>query len=335
MTESHEPSTLASRLLWVPARSVLICSALLLTPAAYPFDDGSGVVAVYSAVSPAYHRTAQTDGSFKPETYAFGEGGNEGGAMKDFTIDNLHFIDVARTIAPALAKKNYLPSKDPHQTDLLIMVYWGTTIGANEGAFSGLYQSAQQMMRPGLPPKPGSQHLNSGSQKAPMGPPPPDPSIPTAVELAEQAAINSALDQSLMITHQANRLRDKQDLENAQVLGYLPELIRLDAYKGTVLNSQNRQDLIDEVEETRYYVVLMAYDFQMIWKKKERKMLWETRFSIREHRNDFSKALAVMAQDASRYFGQDSKGLIRERLPDTRVILGEPKVLEYEQETKK
>jgi hypothetical protein len=42
-----------------------------------------------------------------------------------------------------------------------------------------------------------------------------------------------------------------------------------------------------------------------------------------------------MAQDASRYFGRDSKGLVRERLPDTRVILGDPKVLGYEQETKK
>ena len=41
-----------------------------------------------------------------------------------------------------------------------------------------------------------------------------------------------------------------------------------------------------------------------------------------------------MAQDASRYFGRDSKGLVRERLPDTRVILGDPKVLEYEPEKK-
>jgi hypothetical protein len=63
-------------------------------------------------------------------------------------------------------------------------------------------------------------------------------------------------------------------------------------------------------------------------------MLWETRFSIREHRNDFNEALVAMAQKASGYFGQDSKGLIRERLPSTKITLGEPKVLEYEPEKK-
>ena len=41
-----------------------------------------------------------------------------------------------------------------------------------------------------------------------------------------------------------------------------------------------------------------------------------------------------MAQEASRYFGQDSKGLIRERLHDTQVVLGEPKVLGYDPEKK-
>jgi hypothetical protein len=52
-------------------------------------------------------------------------------------------------------------------------------------------------------------------------------------------------------------------------------------------------------------------------------------------RNDFGKALAAMAQDAARYFGKDSKGLVRERLPDTGVIVGDPTVVGYEQEAKK
>jgi hypothetical protein len=56
--------------------------------------------------------------------------------------------------------------------------------------------------------------------------------------------------------------------------------------------------------------------------------------SIRERRNDFGLALPAMAQEASRYFGQDSHGLIRERLHDTQVILGEPRVLGEEQEKK-
>jgi hypothetical protein len=42
-----------------------------------------------------------------------------------------------------------------------------------------------------------------------------------------------------------------------------------------------------------------------------------------------------MAQYASRYFGQDSKGLIRKPLRETKVILGDTKVLGYETATKK
>ena len=79
----------------------------------------------------------------------------------------------------------------------------------------------------------------------------------------------------------------------------------------------------------------MAYDFQRLWQHKQRKLLWETRFSIRERHNDFSRALAAMAENASRYFGQDSHGLIRKRLPDTYITFGEPKVLGYESATKK
>jgi hypothetical protein len=81
-------------------------------------------------------------------------------------------------------------------------------------------------------------------------------------------------------------------------------------------------------------VVLMAYDFPLLWKEKKHKLLWETRFSIRQRHNDFTQQLAAMAQEASRYFGQDSKGLIRERLHDTQVVLGEPKVLGYDPEKK-
>jgi hypothetical protein len=92
--------------------------------------------------------------------------------------------------------------------------------------------------------------------------------------------------------------------------------------------------VINEIEENRYFVVLMAYDFQLQWKQKKHKLLWETRFSIQEHRNDFKLALPAMARDASRFFGQDSHGLIRQPLPEGHVTLGEPKVLEYEPEKK-
>jgi hypothetical protein len=304
---SQTDRTQVSRRRGALAGFALVFSAMLASPAAGGFGDDAGVVAVYSSVSPAYTRAVLPGGSFKPETYAFGEGGSWGGSLNDFTIDKLRFLDIAHVIGPTLAAQNYLPAKDPHQTDLLIMVYWGTTSGTENASSSPEYQIGNQMINGALM-MPHSASMN--------------------------ASYISALSQGDVMIAMANGLRDRQDLENAKVLGYLPEMARLESFRGTVFNSFLRQDVVADVEENRYFVVLLVYDFQTLWKHKQRKLLWETRFSLPERRNDFSKALAAMVANASRYFGQDSHGLIRKRLPDVNVTIGDPKFLGYEPETK-
>jgi hypothetical protein len=312
---------------WMATIFLSIAGADGLIPSTARAGESADIVAVYSSVSPAYNRTRLPGGSFRPETYAFGEGGNMGGAQKDFTIDNLKFIDVARIIAPTLASENYLPCKttDPRHTDLLIMVYWGTSIGTDGTSSSAQYQIAQSLIPP--PPPPPSTPPNGLGGTAMVS----DPSTSGRASefqaaAAVQAAADSALQQSSLITGMANRQRDRQNYENAAILGYLPEMKRVENYQMTALN-QRRQDVIDEVEESRYYVVLMAYDFQPLLQHKQRKLLWETRFSIPQRRNDFSKQLAAMALSASRYFGQDSAGLVRKPLPTGHVDLGEMKSL--------
>jgi hypothetical protein len=76
----------------------------------------------------------------------------------------------------------------------------------------------------------------------------------------------------------------------------------------------------------------MAYDFQMMWKEKKAKLLWEARFSVRERGDDFSKELALMAACAAPYFGRTSGKLIHKPLPEGRVEVGEIKTLEYGQQ---
>jgi len=36
-----------------------------------------------------------------------------------------------------------------------------------------------------------------------------------------------------------------------------------------------RRELIDDIEDDRYFVVLLAYDFQQLWKQKKRVLLWD------------------------------------------------------------
>jgi hypothetical protein len=61
--------------------------------------------------------------------------------------------------------------------------------------------------------------------------------------------------------------------------------------------------------------------------KRLHKLLWDTRFSIREHKNAFDEKLPAMALQASRYFGQDSGGVTHSSLPDGRVDIGQLKNL--------
>jgi hypothetical protein len=111
---------------------------------------------------------------------------------------------------------------------------------------------------------------------------------------------------------------------NAGLLGYTDEL----NYTG-IRRLRESGDLAQELSNSRYFVVLMAYDFQTMWKQKKHKLLWESRFSVREQGNDFTRALPAMAEYAAQYFGRDSHGLLRTRVPDGRIDMGDPTVIEF------
>jgi hypothetical protein len=113
-------------------------------------------------------------------------------------------------------------------------------------------------------------------------------------------------------------LTRQTDFRNALLLGYPTDVS---------MSAGLRDDLLSELEDNRYFVVLLAFDFQTFRTEKKHKLLWETRFSIDESRNFFDKSLPVMAQYASAYFGQDSHGLVRTKVPEGRVLIGEPKSL--------
>jgi len=284
------------------------------------------ITAVSSRVSDDYVRAKLANGSFPIETYAFGEGGKSGEAGPDVSLDKLKFLDVARTIAAPLANQNYLPTKDPKETRLLIMVYWGRTAGVHGASGSAAYQNLSA----------ANQHVSSARSAAasaaalPHGGPATvgaGGSSEQVMAAVQQEAADAEFASALAVTEMENRQRDKADWKNAGVLGYDTDLAESKALELTPLRMRH-QDLIDDLEDDRYFVVLMAYDFQLMWKEKKPKLLWETRFSIRERGNAFDQQLAAMAQYASQYFGQNSRGLIREPLREGEVKVGTPTVVE-------
>jgi hypothetical protein len=273
----------ASRTLCVAA-TIALCrgTALALPPFSSDFESNNTTTAVFSGTSEDYIRNRLPDGSFKGETYGFGRGGFYGSATRDDTIENEGFMDIARVIALPLAEKNFVPTRDPKNAKLLIMVYWGATSGTLD---------------------PSSENFQYERADRPK-------------------SENRSFDLLGPISFQGGLA----DLHNAMILGYAGEIAKTHPRLG-VINNVKRDDLIDDIEHNRYFVVLMAYDFQLLWKEKKHKLLWETRFSIREQGNDFGKMLPSMAKYASQYFGQDSHGLVRRAIPEGNVEIGVPKTV--------
>ena len=285
------------------------CCCLLVSQARADESEGiDGITAVAARTSRDYVRARRPDGSFQPEYYSFGAGGKWGGELSDVTIDKLRFLDVAHVIAVPLAGQRYFPGTDPKKTSLLIMVYWGTTAvpepADNSMAYSN-YNNAEAAYRQA------------------MNPHNPEPGMAQNAVIAEWSA-------AMTVVNIENQLRTQANWRNAAMLGYDSAGVIGTEYGNHVRGSAlgvERDDLVTEIEENRYFVVLMAYDFQLLWKQKKHKLLWETRFSIRERAHQFDRDLPAMAQYASQYFGQDSHGLIRKDVPLGRVEIGEAKSL--------
>jgi hypothetical protein len=292
------------------------------------------ITAVSSTTSKDYVRAKLPDGSFQQEDYSFGKGGKWRGASDDPSIDKLEFLDVARVIAVPLAEQKYFPAKDPNKTRLVIMVYWGTTqvadrIDSSE-AFVEYQDIRNQIGEDQPPPNPQTQRVTADA----------NPSSMNDAPHGDNAQMNE-MDDSLTLMNMENANRTRIDARNAKMLGYNTYdnsgLVGTDrgVWLGHTPLANTQHDLTAEIEKSRYFVVLMAYDFQIMWKQKKHKLLWETRFSIDQPHNDFTKALPAMAKYASRYFGQNSHGLIREPLREGDVQIGEPTLVELLAEPKK
>ena len=231
--------------------------------------------------------------------------------MADKTIDKMDFLDVAHVVAGPLANQKYIPSKDPAATKLLIVVYWGTTHAPEKASGTAAYEGARQA-------EAKMAEIESEIQEHVLAP---------AVGQQLKDIAGAALTNAIAAVQAENRMRDMADRNNAAMLGYDSWWEQtFDAQNGTALE-QRKQDMLEELEHYRYFVVLMAYDFQMLWKQKKSKLLWETRFSIREQDNAFDKQLEAMSLQASRYFGKDSGGLTHDTLPQGTVQIGEVKSL--------
>ena len=284
-------------------------------------------VAVFSTTFNGYQRTRLPDHSFKPETYAFGEGGASGIEEPHGATGKLTFMRVARAAALPLAQANYVPSSNPDKTSLLITVFWGRTLGSRDAAHSFIANVQTGYGGALGPSQPGKSSFGSSVN----GPAAPTAGLHSAGAKAALLDVSAANTDALIEQASLDNPRfDQIDDSNARIVGYSEALFRARHSP----NSFVSREVVDEVAHNRYYVILQAYDFRLAWKEKKLKLLWEARISVAEDDNDFDQLLDRMLVTATRSFGRDSNGLQRAYVPEGKVIIGPHRVIEDSPPTK-
>jgi hypothetical protein len=303
-------------LLWVET----VCMAALVTGTT---ARGEEFEAMSARVSPDYGRKKGADGSFVPESYAFAKGGYWSGPIFDKTIDKMEFLDIARIISVPLASQNYWPTSDQQNTQLLLVVYWGTTYAPEHASESNAYNLAQQKAADehGSNQRLIDAELAEGG-KASTSTQPAGSASDVRIAKTLEAQDSDAMSSSLAVVQSENQTRDQANFRNAVMLGYDSEWSEVMGGLSGPAQDFKRSKMISELEEARYFVVVMAYDYQLLTKQKKHKLLWETRYSIRQRTHAFDQQLASMTLQASKFFGQDSNGLTHKPLPEGHVEIG-------------
>ncbi len=298
-------------------RVVGIVAALALSGGASGAEE-SLVTAVFARMHNGYVRAQEADGSPKRETYVVGKGEYRAGLHRNSSIDEVPFAGVVRALAPYLAQQNYVPAPDKQTADLILVLHWGTTKPWQDGDYRNMMTFAFDGVR-------NVQNLQSTFDTLDRGVRPVSPGDKEAFDAVIAAARND-MTNDLMMLELAERARSRANEGTANLLGYTEEINRRNNITLHAGLQTAFDDLIQDIEEARYYVVIGAYDFQEVLKGRH-KLLWETRVSIREQGNRFDQWLPTMFANASDYFGRESKRLVRQYQRATKVELGELKTL--------
>ena len=313
-TSSKSPS-----FLWKSIISV----GFLVTLLSFADAKNAPSTAVFSEVSPDYQRKLLPSGRYEPETYAFGKGIFLDRLGKDESLTALSFREICEILAVSLEEADYVPTPSPEETDLVIVVSWGRTTPFDRGLYNyttdRIADSVNETARI-------SASKNSLDQ---------DSASPEEIQMARQmnslqnslaGQYEGQMDQMLALQQMEDDRRMHSSRYNAKLLGFYDKLQWAgQLWDSSMVHRFSIFDLLPEVENPRYFVILQAYDFQAMWKEKKKVMLWTTRFSIRAQRRRFDEQLQSMALAACQVYGADSKGLVQGLTP-ANVKLGE---LEY------
>ncbi|MDQ5978704.1 MAG: hypothetical protein QG602_1678 [Verrucomicrobiota bacterium] len=271
---------------------------------------------VYSRVGNGYKREQWKDGSYKPEYYALANGGRIAGTTSDVTVDRITYPEVAEISMRLLAQQNYRYAQSKEQANLLLTLQWGSTIAPNGTNYEQGVGYAGQVL---------SELRGLSNAGGTVIKPLVDPL--TAGESGDAGYLKAQFEMAMLRLFTENQARDRINEHNARILGYMDDLADTNDIRRWAGGGDRYTDLITDVEESRYFIVISAYDFRELTDHNKKKLLWQTRVSVRSPGNRFDHSFGPMLKGASKYFGQDSGRLIKGEESKGSVELGDLKFI--------
>ncbi|HWA08774.1 MAG TPA: hypothetical protein VG838_04820 [Opitutaceae bacterium] len=248
----------------------------------------------------------------KPETYLFFQGHYFGGTTRDPDLEHAQFLQIAQTLGENMVRQNYFPTKDQKNADLLIAVHWGVTT---------TYENPNRQM--------DLDRLNDA--------------MATDIAKGPNNMDHSEVNSELAIADLEQGTKEYYIKENSRLLGFDRQIAK-EADPSTASGTTNSSfmssgelDLRQLLDEERFFVILMAYDYHTMKKGTKPTLLWSTRFSVRAASNRFTVVLPEMSKAAADYFGRNMDGLKFEApgLKQGQVDVGTPTVVKTPAETEK
>ena len=236
------------------------------------------------------------------QTYHFKKGKQYRSATRDRSIEEVSFEEVLVVTADYLKEQKFYPAANKEVGDLLILVSWGTT---------SLDTDWNKVM--GVTDFGNSNAGGSASQQAPQ-----NASEAQAMQALQAAADAEASSSSFLPGEAGSYHRSR----NLKLLGFEKGLF------GEGYTPAERERLNFELDRERYFIVLNAFDYQLLMKKQKVKQLWSCRISTRNLGTNFTDALDFMNRAAAPAFGKNIDKLLTPRVdPEGNVEFGEIEVL--------
>lgn len=275
-----------------------VCAGLIL--ATVTVCRGDNFVTVFTSATPAYLKKRADKGSNKVETYIFMPGRFLESSIRDHSVERAKFVDVAKALVPGLHNSSYVPAKSVTEADLLLVVHWGVTKGNGGNSLldmrdpQDVYDLRQTYT-----------DLHTAEVNAVLQEGGPGSSVTPSMILATGLSRQYQDDLQFQQVEKETKT-SPYGTTFAELLGFSAEFAKDERRP---VASEMAKTLASLLEKDRYFLVIMAYDWQHWLKERKMVRVWVSRLSIPSPGVNFQIAVHRMNLAGGDSFGTSNPEL--------------------------